>query len=111
MQLTLISVLTQSSNCLIDLIIISTLKFTLSTFFASLYRYEALLMLIWYAGYVFFMKYNETVEKHLKQLISRGKVNNLQINPKMIPVESQETVGKIVNQLSTYTVSYGFTNF
>ncbi|XP_025016624.1 sodium/potassium/calcium exchanger 2 [Tetranychus urticae] len=65
-------------------------------------------MLIWYAGYVFFMKYNETVEKHLKQLISRGKVNNLQINPKMIPVESQETVGKIVNQLSTYTVDRKF---
>ena len=40
-------------------------------------RYEALILLIWYATYVTFMKYNETVEKFVKRLFGRAKVSKL----------------------------------
>lgn len=40
-------------------------------------RYESLFLLLWYGGYVTFMKYNETVEKALKRLVNRAKVNGI----------------------------------
>ncbi len=40
-------------------------------------RYEALMLLLWYAAYVVFMKYNEVVERFVKSFTNRTKVNKV----------------------------------
>jgi hypothetical protein len=41
-------------------------------------RYEALILLLWYAAYVTFMKYNEVVEKFVKKFVTnRSKVDKI----------------------------------
>ena len=39
-------------------------------------RFEAFILLSWYAAYVIFMKYNETTELFVKKLLAGSKVNN-----------------------------------
>ena len=39
-------------------------------------RFEAFILLSWYAAYVIFMKYNETTELFVKKLFAGSKVNN-----------------------------------
>ena len=40
-------------------------------------RYEALILLLWYGAYVTFMKYNDTLEKFVKKLLNRSKVDKI----------------------------------
>jgi hypothetical protein len=40
-------------------------------------RYEALMLLLWYAAYVIFMKYNEVLERFVKKFTNRSKVNKV----------------------------------
>ncbi|XP_054159687.1 sodium/potassium/calcium exchanger Nckx30C-like, partial [Oppia nitens] len=48
--------------------------------------YEALFLLLWYVGYVTFMKYNEIVEKYVKKFVNRSKVDKIKTeNPESPP--------------------------
>ncbi|KAI2798961.1 hypothetical protein RDWZM_006724 [Blomia tropicalis] len=46
---------------------------------SKIFWYEALILLIWYAAYVTFMKYNETLEQFATKLLTRGKVNKIDV--------------------------------
>lgn len=41
-------------------------------------RFEAFILLSWYAAYVTFMKYNETTELFVKKLLAGSKVNKVE---------------------------------
>ncbi|KAI1301951.1 Sodium/potassium/calcium exchanger 2 [Halotydeus destructor] len=48
---------------------------------SHIHWYESLFLLSWYGGYVAFMSFNETIEKGVKRLLNRSKVNGMTTEP------------------------------
>ncbi|KAH7642998.1 sodium/potassium/calcium exchanger nckx30c-like isoform x2 [Dermatophagoides farinae] len=61
-----------------DVSFYSLILITLVIFFidSTIFWYEALILLTWYAAYVIFMKFNESIEQFVKRIINGAKVNN-----------------------------------
>ncbi|XP_075677794.1 solute carrier family 24 member Nckx30C isoform X3 [Dermatophagoides pteronyssinus] len=61
-----------------DVSFYSLILITLVIFFidSTIFWYEALILLTWYAAYVTFMKFNESIEHFVKRIINGAKVNN-----------------------------------
>lgn len=58
-------------------------------------------MLTWYGAYVFFMKFNETIENAVKRFFSRGKVNTMDVSGQRDSIDSKSI------QVPPYQVSKG----